>query len=77
MQCILNVHIKTYKCARGACIRRVLNERASHSGRLSPDTLSDTLPFPGLYFVPMTPVVDPLDAKPGATRVHNARAVHN
>ena len=78
MQCILNVHIKTYKCAWGAsCIRRVLNERASHSGRLCPQTPYQGLPLPGLYVIPMTPVVDPLDAKPGATRVHNACVVHN
>ena len=42
-----------------------------------PQTPYQGLPFPRLNFVPMTPVVDPLDAKPGATRVHNACVVHN
>jgi len=62
VQCILNVHTKTCKFARGACIRHALNNIASASGRLCPPhTLAGLIT--GLHFVPMAPVVDPLDAK--------------
>jgi len=54
MQWILNVHIKTYKFARGACIRHALNNRASASER---HTLSGLITGP--HFVPMIPNFGP------------------
>jgi len=72
MQCILNVHMNVYKFARerDACIRHLLNKRASAAGNSLPKPLPRLIP--GLHFVPMTPMLDSPRCKPGATPANSS-----